>query len=214
MERSPYRERLPENLYQDAFFPYTNSGISEFIGRFIQPGDAVLELGAGTGKLSLHLASHFNADVVTVDFDQEAVNYQVKILKMFEASLGGRVNVIIKHADLFDLPYKPERFDVVFSEGVVEHWTDEKRQRCINVHAHLAKRSVMIITTNGHDPKAVGKASSVKQHYLGMEAYERPYTKSELKSNMEIAGLKDVVVWESKELSAEDNLYLLAVGYK
>jgi hypothetical protein len=31
---------------------------------------------------------------------------------------------------------------------------------------------------------------------------------------MEVAGLKEIVIWESKELSAEDNVYLLAVGYK
>ena len=216
MAENPYRDRKPLELFRDAYFMFIKTLFSEFIEKRIRHGDTVLELGAGTAKLSMHIAAHVrDSQVTAIDIDPEALSYQVTLLKVFEASINSRLlNLNLKRGDLFDPQQRHESADIVFSEGVVEHWSDEKRQRCINMHADLAKRCVIIITTNGNDPEATAKAASTKQSYVSMEDYERPYTKSELKAKMEAAGLTKVSVWESKELYPENNEYLLAEGFK
>jgi len=216
MTENPYRNREPIELFRDAYFLYVKSPFSEFTLSRIRHGDTVLELGAGTGKLSIQVAARIpDTQVMAIDIDPEAQNYQSRLLRVFEASVNGRLmNLNFKRGDLFDSGLRHESSDVVFSEGVVEHWSDEKRQRCINIHADLAKRCVLIITTNGNDSEATAKAASSKQSYVGMEDYERPYTKSELKAKMEVAGLTKVCVWESKELDFPTNEYLLAEGFK
>jgi len=96
---------------------------------------------------------------------------------------------------------------MVYSEGLVEHWTDERRQLAINIHAKLSHNIVVIITTNGDNPRAVAKATSRKELFIGSEEYERPFTGLELQSAMGNAGLKDVKV-------IEKNYFLVGEGFK
>lgn len=216
MAKNPYRDRAPSAIFEDAHFTYLKTLFSDFFEKRIRPRDTVLELGAGTAKLSMHVAAHMvDTQLTAMDIDPAALDYQIKVLRAFEGASGHRIlNLNLKQGDLFNSGFPRESFEVVFSEGVVEHWTDEKRQKCIDVHADLAKRCVLIITTNGDNPEATAKATSTEQEYVGMEPYEGPYTKDELKEKMVDSGLTKVCVWRSGELYPENDDYLLAEGFK
>lgn len=177
------------------------------LGRFTKPGQMVCELGAGTGKLGIGLALHYDCLVTLFDIDPDAIIYQMRLQQAVEAIVSRRIRAMSYKADIFQLPRKP-MFDMVYSEGVVEHWIDDRRQLAIDIHAKLSHNAVVIMTTNGDNPRAVAKATSKKELFVGSQKeYERPFTRLELQSAMETAGLKDVKVLEK-------DYFLLGAGFK
>lgn len=176
------------------------------LAQFIKPGQMVCELGAGTGKLGIGLALHHKCLATLFDIDPDAIVYQRQLQQAVEAIVSRRITAMSYKADLFQLPRKP-MFDTVYSEGLVEHWTDERRQLAIDIHAKLSYNAVAIITTNGDNPRSVAKATSKKELFVGTEEYERPFTKLELQSAMKAAGLNDVKV-------IEKDYFLLGAGFK
>lgn len=177
------------------------------LGGLVKSGQMVCELGAGTGKLGIGLALHYDCLVTLFDIDPDAIVYQLQLQQAVEAVVARRITAMSYKADIFQIPRKP-MFDMVYSEGVVEHWTDERRQLAIDIHAKLSHNAVVIITTNGDNPRAVAKATSKKEPFIGSQKeYERPFTRLELQSAMETAELNDVKVIEKR-------YFLQGVGFR
>ncbi|MCI0511982.1 class I SAM-dependent methyltransferase [candidate division KSB1 bacterium] len=80
-------------------------------------GKQVLEVGAGSGRDSLMLAQA-GAKVTVLDYADNSLRI---IQHVFQAA-PDRVALI--KGDAFDLPLKSESFDVVFHQGLLEHFTD------------------------------------------------------------------------------------------
>ena len=83
-------------------------------------GSMVLEAGCGVGAQTVHLAANSpGVRIVSVDCSASS-------LAAARASVHGRgmTNVEFYQADLFDLPFEPERFDHVFVCFVLEHLAD------------------------------------------------------------------------------------------
>ena len=78
-------------------------------------GRRVLEVGAGTGRDSVALAAR-GAEVWTLDYSEESLRI------MREAS--GRENLRIVAGDALALPFRDGSFDVVFHQGLLEHFRD------------------------------------------------------------------------------------------
>jgi SAM-dependent methyltransferase len=72
----------------------------------------VLEVGAGTGRDAGEIAS-LGARVVALDYSEES-------LKLMGSAVGGRVSVVC--GDATGLPFAPETFDVVYHQGLLEHF--------------------------------------------------------------------------------------------
>lgn len=78
-------------------------------------GLRVLEVGAGTGRDSFPLAQH-GARVVQLDYSVESL----AILKDVAAQLAVPVEIV--GGDTFSLPFRDSSFDVVFHQGLLEHF--------------------------------------------------------------------------------------------
>jgi SAM-dependent methyltransferase len=90
---------------------------------FFEPRDMedklVLDGGCGNGRYT-HMATRFGArDAVGCDISS-AVEVAYK-------NLAGTENAHIVQADIFNLPFPPRTFDVVFSIGVLHHTGDTER---------------------------------------------------------------------------------------
>jgi SAM-dependent methyltransferase len=78
-------------------------------------GKTILEIGSGAGRFTDYLVD-LGATVLTVDPSAIASNVAL-----------GAPNLIAVRADLFDVPIKRERIDVVFCRGVTQHTVDPAR---------------------------------------------------------------------------------------
>ncbi len=78
------------------------------------PVSWALEVGAGTGRDGLRLAAG-GSRVVLLDYAEQAI-------AMMRTPLRGRQGVYIVRADAFALPFRSESFDLVFHQGLLEHF--------------------------------------------------------------------------------------------
>jgi len=81
-------------------------------------GRIVLDAGCGNGRYA-HWATRYGGRVMAVDLGG-AVDAAAR-------NLGGERGVQVVEADIFDLPFAPDTFDVVFSIGVLMHTGDTRR---------------------------------------------------------------------------------------
>ena len=81
----------------------------------------LLEAGTGTGTLSTYLASE-GFDVTGIDIDDEMLKLASKIGDEYNKEKKAK---FIK-GSIFDLNYKENEFGICFSNGVLEHFSNEK----------------------------------------------------------------------------------------
>lgn len=99
-------------------------------------GDAIsiLELGAGTGSTSRCLAESFPTQKITL------VDSNPAMLEAAQRALRGlSCDKAFIEGDLLDLALD-ERFDLVHSAGLVEHFWGDDQRRVLQVHADLTQR--------------------------------------------------------------------------
>ena len=77
----------------------------------------VLDAGCGSGRLTSSLTKH-NCETVGIDLSNPLLAYQTSV---------GNPKVHIVQADIFNLPFKDETFDYVWSEGVLHATPDAKK---------------------------------------------------------------------------------------
>ena len=77
-------------------------------------GMMVLEVGAGTGRDGIFMASH-GARVISLD-------YSMPSLRMIGSQLGEGSSVMLCCGDAFSLPFPDGTFDLVFHQGLLEHF--------------------------------------------------------------------------------------------
>jgi len=147
-------------------------------------GKRVLEIGCGTGINSVFMA-RAGARVTFLDYSQEALDIVKKTLEKF--SLEGELVL----ANAFDHGFF-EEFDLVHSEGVIEHFSGDYRQNIVDAHARAAKRGgkVLLIVPNLKcPPYRIGKFLAER---TGAWIYgnEYPYSKRELDFRMRKSGLE------------------------
>jgi len=80
-------------------------------------GWRVLEVGAGTGRDSLALAGA-GAEVVTLDYAPESL----QLIRNTAVAIGAKIEVV--GGDGLSMPFADESFDLVFHQGLLEHFRD------------------------------------------------------------------------------------------
>jgi SAM-dependent methyltransferase len=80
-------------------------------------GRRVLDVGCGMGRFS-DVASRWGATVVGIDLS--------RAVDAAQRNIGGRENVNIAQANIFELPFREETFDFIFSIGVLHHTPSTK----------------------------------------------------------------------------------------
>ena len=102
----------------------------------------IIELGSGSGVMSIKLAKHFNAEATLVDSSENALAFAKKIAKNIYSIDGNQLRLLKK--DLFELNGS-KKFDLVHSQGVIEHF--DPADKIIKKHIDLAKKNghVMIL---------------------------------------------------------------------
>jgi glycosyltransferase involved in cell wall biosynthesis/ubiquinone/menaquinone biosynthesis C-methylase UbiE len=122
-----------------------------------EPLDSVLELGSGTGELSAHLA-RLGRRTTLFDFSHDSLKFATEVFD--ELGLAGK---FVQGDVLQPLPFEDHAIDVIWSSGLLEHFTDQEIGYIISQSARVAKKKVISLVPN---------ASSLA-YRLGKDAQER-----------------------------------------
>lgn len=114
----------------------------------IQPGQRVLDLGCGTGTLTMLLKRYYpHAEVIGVDGDGNVL--QIARQKIREANLEIHLNEGLAH----QLQYQDQTFDYVFSSLVFHHLTKENKQRACTESFRILKPGGEFILADFGQPR-------------------------------------------------------------
>lgn len=97
----------------------------------------ILEVGCGTAIDSLYLGGKVEANLYASDLTVQALRVAQKIQEGFSAS------VKLLAADLLSLPFDTGTFDLVFSQGVLEHFCDPTE--AVKEQARVTKQGGFVI---------------------------------------------------------------------
>jgi 2-polyprenyl-3-methyl-5-hydroxy-6-metoxy-1,4-benzoquinol methylase len=107
-----------------------------------KPGERVLDLGCGWGNISLTLQRH-GFEVTGVDYSIKSVS----ICKTSAESMGLDPDCYVC-GDVSALPFPDDRFDVVYTAGVVEHLFPDVYKRFVEEsHRVLCRGGKLVIGT-------------------------------------------------------------------
>lgn len=114
--------------------------------------ERILEAGCGGGLYGLTLAT-FGCDCVELDFSEQMLK-NVEITREEYQTEYGPLKVSTLRGDITDLRNLQGAFDVVFNEGVIEHWVDVlQRKQVLGEMVRAARPGgfvVVCIPNNSH----------------------------------------------------------------
>ena len=98
--------------------------IADDIARVAPPGAAVLEVGCGSGALSIRLAAHRGLAVTAVDVDPDEIGRARE--KAARSAGAGPASPEFLVADVARMPFDDASFDLVVSTFSMHHWDDKQ----------------------------------------------------------------------------------------
>jgi len=170
---------------QDVEDVYSNAGrVLEHLSRITTiGGKLVLEIGAGTGRDSFPLAQR-GARVVQLDY---AVN-SLKLLK--KVSETEDIPVEILGGDTFALPFRDGTFDIIFHQGLLEHFRPDVAEKLVAENVRVLKKGGLLLIDV---PQRYHVYTVVKHLLIAMNkwfaGWERSFSVGELEQVMKSHGL-------------------------
>ena len=107
-----------------------------------------------------------------------------------------------------------EVFDFVFNEGIAHHWTDERRQGCLDQMVAVTRRGgvVAVQVSNALNAGMMEYAAKVDHTYMEMPPKQKPFEPEELERALVEAGLEHVVVVPVEATSFEASSIIMGYG--
>jgi len=145
----------------------------------------VLEIGCGTAIDSYILAQKIEAQVTATDLLEESIKVAGDISTLFPKKIK------LEIADASNFKYKNDTFDVIFSQGLLEHFKDP--DKIIKEQIRILKSGGLLVidVPQKYNPYTAYKHKKIAQNKWEY-GWEREYSFSELKSLEKKYGLKVV----------------------
>ncbi len=106
------------------------------------PGERVLEIGSGTGEISLALALA-GRQVSILDISPESLEFTQRCAQ----DLGVHIETFC-HDAARPLPFKESAFDCVWSSGLLEHFTSKERRAMLREWSRITADRVITLVPN------------------------------------------------------------------
>ncbi|MBR2211565.1 MAG: class I SAM-dependent methyltransferase [Fibrobacter sp.] len=167
-------------------YPSSPSVLEAIKKNFNPAGMKILEVGAGTGRDSAELA-RMGAQVYVLDFAENSL----KIVDGLRAKDNLYESLKLVRGDAFKAPFPDNTFDLVFHQGLAEHFKDS---------LPLIKENFRILKHGGHClcdvPQTVHPYTVIKHILIAMDkwfaGWEKQFTMPQLKKLMADAGFECV----------------------
>ncbi len=108
----------------------------------------IIESGSGTGVLSTYMSS-IGYNVIGIDIDDDILELSRKIAENYNSTN----KPIFQKKSIFELDYKKSTFDVSFSNGVLEHFTDDQIVQTLKLQMKISKIVIFGIPTKYFNQK-------------------------------------------------------------
>lgn len=218
------------NLYRDLGYAIAGTPIDPFLEQIAPRAQfpTTLEPGCGSGKLSIRRVLGTTGRAILLDVDDMALVYARRLADAAKALTGLKGEFDIRKGSVFGIPVDDGKADLVFNEGVIQHWRDERlRQQGIDEMARVCQVGgiVCVIGNNGHSPEEQQVDMTTHFGYEGMPDLRKCFTAEELKLRLGWAGLNHIKVgwigaeegtvkWEPGVEKTESNLLIAGWGRK
>ena len=115
-------------------------GQKEFVNELaaLSSTSKVLEVGTGSGTFSIFL-SWLGFSVTSIDLDPKVIEQARVNAQKFNAQINFQIG------DTFKLPFPDNSFDVVFHQGLLEHFSDADIGRILDEQLRVAKRVIFSV---------------------------------------------------------------------
>jgi hypothetical protein len=177
------------NPYKTSTFSrkITSNKLIRLLKQFLhEPGSnlRIAELGGANSCFYESINKEFSIKEYTI-----VDNNKVGLDKTVER-LSNSTNIVIRNEDILGSTEKSEKFDVVFSVGLIEHFSVEATQRCIASHFNYLKYNGICIITFP-TPTWLYKITRKCAELLGIWIFhdERPLKSEEVKTEMKRHGI-------------------------
>lgn len=175
------------SLYAEELRPVraVESVIARALVDVTRPGETLLETGCGAAKISAELATT-GRRIELADFSEPILARARELFSVSELPAPGITLCDITRP----LPWKDRAVDVLWSSGVLEHWTDEELIPIVREQARVTRRLVISLVPHAgcfayRWGKSVAEAS-------GTWPFGRELPRSSLRGVFERAGLQRV----------------------
>ena len=121
------------------------------VAKIVKEGEKVLDMFAGAGFFSLHIASRASAEVVAIDINPYAIKCMIDSIELNKKKLKGTIIPILGDARAVTKYFKDKSFDVVIMN------LPHKAHEFLDVAGRLARRLIILYT--------VGKEEDVKEKF-------------------------------------------------
>jgi len=149
------------------------------------PHGKVLEAGCGTGVISTHLCN-CGLEVTAIDKDRG----MLKVARIISKKYPQKPN--FKRVDLFDLCFPVDYYDLVFSHGVLEHFSDEQIVTLIKKQLQISKTLIFSVPSNYLSSK---DRYFGNERFLGIEKWKRLVDKTNSQI-IETFGFHYIIGWK------------------
>lgn len=112
----------------------------------------IIECGSGTSVVSIYLAS-LGYEVTAIDIEDDVIALSKRLAKDYYALKDCKPKLKFVKKSIFKLAYLKNTFDVAFSNGVLEHFSDEEIVEIIKQQLFVAKTTIIGIPTKYFSPK-------------------------------------------------------------
>ena len=148
--------------------------------------ERILEAGCGTGRFCIKIAEdNPSSTVVGLDLSRNAIK-----LSSEGARIRGLKNIHFIEGDIFNIPFPDNTFDVVFSEGVVEHFHNFEDAVKEKIRVTKIEGKIIMALPNWYCfPHTIYKKLVGDNYEYG---YEKSFKHKELVDLYNKFGLKDI----------------------
>lgn len=190
-----YRDTILAERYDNVSDGQYANGLKLIQDLKIKPGQNILDIGCGTGRLTFYAGSLLSPSgtITGIDPSEE----RITIAKKHAAKKPG-INIFFKTGDANHLgQFRTDSFDVIYL-NIVFHWVEDKADALTQIYRILKPGGTLGITMGNRDaPYSVKEyARKILDHprYVNIKGYDlessKPINESELKNLLEESGFR------------------------
>jgi 2-polyprenyl-3-methyl-5-hydroxy-6-metoxy-1,4-benzoquinol methylase len=150
-----------------------------------KPGDSCIEMGCGSGIISAELAIE-KRDITLCDFSPEILAGAKRLFKV--SSLPEPETILLDISK--KLPIPDNKYDLVWSSGVLEHWEDQELLPIVQEMARISRKYVVSFVPNASS--LFYRVGKFIEEYRGTWIYGKEIPRESLKKIFKSANLHNI----------------------